>query len=649
MTTKKTTCPNCRALGGDSKGDNLVLYGDGVYCFSCGYSNQNGGIKVDATSESTSGGGKRPTEVGVPCGHGRTADRVGMECGEVMLGDNRAYTYTDVHGLLAAYKVRDGDKRWWVGDRESITWYGYKGFKAQPKSSRFLIITEGESDCAAATEVTSARSDTYTVVSVPDGCMSNVKRLVRETVQWLRSFDRIFVLFDNDEAGRKGAEHVAAQLPKRNTYVAYITGSAYKDLAECPLSERGSLIQNAVLSAVKHHKPEAFNDIDRIKQESLRLLKGMGTGTDNSTGYPELDKLTGGIQPGDLVVLMADPGQGKTTLFANLAYQQAKQGHKPLFIPVEMTAAQVLVKFAEIHLGRRLFTGECVDLDDGTVSAALDWVLDNVCITDYFGACDLDKLQEWVEMGVDGHQVKSVWLDHITAVVEKDWKSAPAALSRLKSLAISEGVALWTVSHTTTSERDADGTRKVDLRDTRGGQALAQYADCVLGLRRPEGRGVSVTEISTLKIHRFVGNYGNVYVDWVGGRYVPSSYTPQDSEESTTTVSKPTKVASKTKKLDVSPKKQVTKDAEPIGIEAEYEEKGNQETVRLQARESTTQELPRPHEGTGTTAVHTQEALPTGLGCSGGHGDSQATGSQLPGTYNSNESSVSGNKRPLLF
>ena len=45
-----------------------------------------------------------------------------------------------------------------------------------------------------------------------------------------------------------------------------------------------------------------------------------------TTGFGGLDIATGGFQPGDVVVLAARPGQGKTTLAMQIAHHTAKRG-----------------------------------------------------------------------------------------------------------------------------------------------------------------------------------------------------------------------------------------------------------------------------------------------------------------------------------
>jgi replicative DNA helicase len=65
-------------------------------------------------------------------------------------------------------------------------------------------------------------------------------------------------------------------------------------------------------------------------------LAGIGT------GFPELDKITNGLQSTDLIVLAARPAMGKTTLALNIAAHAVKTGSKTLFFSLEMGSSQLV-------------------------------------------------------------------------------------------------------------------------------------------------------------------------------------------------------------------------------------------------------------------------------------------------------------------
>src|SRR5262245_29782081 len=73
-----------------------------------------------------------------------------------------------------------------------------------------------------------------------------------------------------------------------------------------------------------------------------------------STGLIELDNITTGLQPGDLIVIAARPGMGKSALGANIALHAAlapEQRHVTFF-SLEMSKEQLVRRMAcgEAHV-----------------------------------------------------------------------------------------------------------------------------------------------------------------------------------------------------------------------------------------------------------------------------------------------------------
>jgi replicative DNA helicase len=80
-----------------------------------------------------------------------------------------------------------------------------------------------------------------------------------------------------------------------------------------------------------------------------------------STGYADLDTLTSGLQPSDLIILAARPSQGKTSLALSLAYNVAYQSNLTVGVfSLEMSRDQLVQRMLSMHTGidmQRLRTG----------------------------------------------------------------------------------------------------------------------------------------------------------------------------------------------------------------------------------------------------------------------------------------------------
>jgi replicative DNA helicase len=94
------------------------------------------------------------------------------------------------------------------------------------------------------------------------------------------------------------------------------------------------------------------------------------------TGFYDLDRLTSGLQPGDLIVLAARPSMGKTALALNIAEHVAvREGLPVVVFSMEMGASQLALRMVG-SLGRidqsHLRTGALRDDEWGRLSEAVE-------------------------------------------------------------------------------------------------------------------------------------------------------------------------------------------------------------------------------------------------------------------------------------
>ncbi len=58
--------------------------------------------------------------------------------------------------------------------------------------------------------------------------------------------------------------------------------------------------------------------------------------------FPDLDKITNGFQPSDLIIVAGRPGMGKTSFGLNVLYNAAKKGNVCVFFSLEMSSEQLV-------------------------------------------------------------------------------------------------------------------------------------------------------------------------------------------------------------------------------------------------------------------------------------------------------------------
>lgn len=108
--------------------------------------------------------------------------------------------------------------------------------------------------------------------------------------------------------------------------------------------------ERAVLEVAHDERQKDFKKIDELlhveveKLHRLSLEKTALTGT--PSGFRELDELTGGFQPGNLIVLAARPSMGKSALVTNIAENAALDHERPVALfSLEMSEAELAQRF----------------------------------------------------------------------------------------------------------------------------------------------------------------------------------------------------------------------------------------------------------------------------------------------------------------
>ncbi|HMD09816.1 MAG TPA: replicative DNA helicase [Candidatus Acidoferrum sp.] len=240
----------------------------------------------------------------------------------------------------------------------------------------------------------------------------------------------------------------------------------------------------AGLIPVKDIVRDNFERLEKIFKEGKSI-------TGIPTGYVELDKLTSGLQPSELLILAARPSQGKTALALNLAENIAIRAGQPVAIfSLEMSKESLLQrlvasvaqidahKFRTGHLSRSDWTSMTDAL--GTISSAPLWVDDAGSIS-------------VLEIGAKARRLKRdkglslLIVDYLQLITARgrfgNRQEEVASISRgLKGLAKELQIPVLVLSQLTRApERDERGPQLSDLRES---GAIEQDADVVMFIYR---------------------------------------------------------------------------------------------------------------------------------------------------------------------
>jgi replicative DNA helicase len=127
-----------------------------------------------------------------------------------------------------------------------------------------------------------------------------------------------------------------------------------------------------LLFEVAHEEQASdFRRVDEILIDELDRLEKLSSGEAEVTGTPsgfrDIDGITGGFQPGNLIVLAARPAMGKSALVANIAENIAMKYEQPVaFFSLEMSEVELAQRFIACRAripGERLRKGKVAHKD----------------------------------------------------------------------------------------------------------------------------------------------------------------------------------------------------------------------------------------------------------------------------------------------
>ena len=193
-------------------------------------------------------------------------------------------------------------------------------------TSKPLLITEGEIDCASAIE-----AGNLNTVSVPLGA-GNL-HWIEENWDWLDMFDSIIIWSDNDASGEKMRKECVYRLGTwRTKYI--ITPDYYekengkripiKDINDC-LQTGGSEFVMQLISNAKDVPVKSVVDYSEIEELDVSKMDGV------QTGIKPLDNELLKIYYGTLTILSGRPGSGKTSI-VDQAIAHTIDEEKPVFL-----------------------------------------------------------------------------------------------------------------------------------------------------------------------------------------------------------------------------------------------------------------------------------------------------------------------------
>ena len=233
--------------------------------------------------------------------------------------------------------------------------------------------------------------------------------------------------------------------------------------------------------------------VERIQELYERSSSTDVTGV--PTGYVDLDRMTSGLQPGDLVIVAGRPSMGKTSFALNIGEHVAiDQGMPVAVFSMEMGADQLALRMLS-SVGRldqqRLRTGRLIDEDWPRLTAAIQKMHDSpVYIDETPALSSLDLRARARRLSRQCGQLGLIIIDYLQLMSGNGGGENRATeiseISRgLKGLAKELKVPVIALSQLNRSLEQRTDKRPV-MSDLRQSGAIEQDADVILFIYRDE-------------------------------------------------------------------------------------------------------------------------------------------------------------------
>ena len=378
--------------------------------------------------------------------------------------------------------------------------------------NKYCIITEGELDALSAYQMFKTDKYETPVVSIKNGITSAVKD-VKNSLDWLEQFDNVIVNFDNDEQGKEGALKVAELFSPGKCKIMHLPND-FKDASDCLSKNKIQTYVKAFWDA-KVFAPDGIINANTLFDEITKPT------VKSFVQYPfeELNKITYGIRPSELVTFTAGSGLGKTQVMREIVHHIIKTTQDNIgLLMLEETPVITSKGLMSIEANQRLHLPD-VHLSKEEMKTYFDKTVGTgrVFMFDHFGSNSIDNIVSRVRFLAKGLDCKYVIIDHVSIIVSDqshgdERRALDEIMTRLRTLVQETGVAMIVVSHL--RRPDGKGHEEgaaTSLSQLRGSASIGQLSDIVIGLERdaqnddPDIR--NTTRVRVLK-NRFSGITG---------------------------------------------------------------------------------------------------------------------------------------------
>ncbi|WP_062985788.1 replicative DNA helicase, partial [Nocardia salmonicida] len=256
--------------------------------------------------------------------------------------------------------------------------------------------------------------------------------------------------------------------------------------------------QAEIYEVTERRTTEDFTPLEELLQPTLDQLDVIaslgGQSAGIPTGFTELDELTNGLHPGQMIIVAARPGLGKSTLAMDVLRScSIKHGHASVIFSLEMSRTEIVMRLLSAEAKIKLAdmrSGRMNDTDWVRLSQRMSEVADAPLFVDDSPNLTLMEIRAKARRLKQRHGLKLVVVDYLQLMssgkkVESRQQEVAEFSRALKLLAKELEVPVIAVSQLNRGPEQRIDKRPMvaDLRESGG---IEQDADMIILLHRPD-------------------------------------------------------------------------------------------------------------------------------------------------------------------
>lgn len=282
-----------------------------------------------------------------------------------------------------------------------------------------------------------------------------------------------------------------------------IQNRAYDEATD--VADLMDLAQKSVFEIAEGNIKKETTSINVLIDEAIKGIEAAGDRPDGLSGVPsgfaDLDEITSGWQPSDLVIIAARPSMGKTAFVLSMTRNMAVEHNQPIAVfSLEMSSVQLVNRMiaSETELGSEKIRNGRLSVDDwkhlhdkiSRLAKAPIYVDDTPALSIFELRAKCRRLQQ-------RHGIKVLIIDYLQLMtagtdLRGNREQEVSTISRqLKIIAKELNIPVIALSQLNRGVEQRTGDlKKPMLSDLRESGAIEQDADMVLFIHRPERYGI---------------------------------------------------------------------------------------------------------------------------------------------------------------